>query len=81
MVGEFDSAAPTLQVNVYEDGALVAKVPCESSAEAADVAAEWEERDGFRCEVEDLAVRHGADDILAPETDDLRSALDEGSIA
>jgi hypothetical protein len=42
MVGEFDVGTPTLKVNVYEHGELIAEVACESAAEAADVAAEWE---------------------------------------
>jgi hypothetical protein len=70
MAGEFDVGTPTLQVNVYEDGRLIAQVACESATEAADVAAEYEERDGVQCEVEDLAVHHGPDDVLAPEPED-----------
>jgi len=81
MAEQFDSGAPTLQVNVYENGSLVAQIGCESADEAADVAAEWEERDGFECEVEDLAVQHGPTDVLAPEPDDLRSVADNGTIA
>jgi hypothetical protein len=44
---------------------------CESSQDAADVAAEWEQREGFACEIDDLAVRHGPDDVLAPEPEDI----------
>jgi hypothetical protein len=80
MVGEFDAGTPTLQVNVYEDGALIAQVPCESADEAADIAATWEERDGFHCDVEDLSVRHAATDVLAPEPEDLGSQSEEGRI-
>jgi hypothetical protein len=74
MVGEFDTGAPTLRVNVYEAGELVAQVPCESAVEAAEVVNDWEGRDGVKCEVEDLATHHQADDVLAPEPDD---ALDD----
>ena len=75
MVGEFDTGAPTVQVNVYEDGQLIAQVACESAIEAAEVIADWEEREGVKCEVEDLAARHGANDVLAPEPED--AILDE----
>ena len=70
MTGEFDTGAPTLQVSVYEDGELVARVPCESAEEAAGIVSAWEERVGIECEVEDLAVHHGPDDVLAPEPED-----------
>ena len=76
MVGEFDVGTPTLQVNVYEEGVLVAQVGCETSDEAAEIAAQWEERDGFQCVVEDLAVRHGGTDVLAPEPEDLEISED-----
>jgi len=71
MAGEFDVGTPTLQVNVYEDGQLIAQLACESAAEAAEVAAEWEERDNVRCEIDDLGVHHGPDDVLAPEPEDV----------
>lgn len=71
MAGEFDAGAPTLQVNVYEDGVLVAQIACESADEAAEVATSWEEREDIRCEVEDLGVRHGPTDVLTPEPEDL----------
>jgi len=80
MAGEFDTGTPTLQVNVYQDGALVAQVACESADEAAAVASAWEERDGFRCDVEDLATRHQPTDVLAPEPEDLDPALDDGRL-
>jgi hypothetical protein len=70
MAGEFDVGTPTLQVNVYEAGRSIARISCESAQEAADVVAEWEEREGVECEVEDLAVHHGPDDVLAPEPED-----------
>jgi len=70
MTGEFDAGTPTLQVHIYERGQLIAQVPCESTEEAAGIVRAWEERDGIECEIEDLAVRHGADDVLAPEPED-----------
>lgn len=71
MSDEFDAGAPALQVNVYEDGRLVTQVACESAEEAAEVASQWEAREGFECEVEDLAVHHSPDDVLAPEPEDV----------
>ncbi len=71
MAGEYDVGSPTQRVNVYEAGRLVAQVMCESAQDAADVAAEWEQREGFACEIDDLAVRHGPDDVLAPEPEDI----------
>jgi hypothetical protein len=70
MTGDFDAGAPTLQVSVYEGGELIAQVPCESTEEAAGIVQAWEEREGIECEVEDLAVQHGPDDVLAPEPED-----------
>ena len=70
MTGEFDVGTPTLQVKVYEAGELIAQVAVESAQEAAEVAAQWEAREGIKTEVEDLAVHHGPDDVLAPETED-----------
>ena len=70
MANAFDTGAPTLQVNVYEGERLVTRVACESPEEAAGIVAEWEAREGMQCIVEDLAVRHGADDVLAPEPED-----------
>ena len=67
---EFDAGAPTLQVKVYESGQLITRVAVESAQEAAEVAAEWEAREGIKTEVEDLAVHHGPDDVLAPEPED-----------
>ena len=74
MTGDFDIGAPTLQVKVYESGRLIAQIACESAEEAAELVSEWEAREGVNCEVEDLAVNHGPDDVLAPEPED---ALDD----
>ncbi len=62
---------PVLRVNVYEHGRLVTRVACESAEDAADIAAQWDDVEGIECEVEDLGVRHGAGDVLAPEPEDL----------
>jgi len=70
VASDFDVGAPALQVNVFEEGHVVARVPCESAEEAADVVRMWEENEGVRCEIEDLAVRHAADDVLVPEPED-----------
>ncbi len=43
-------------VKVYERGALVAEIPCESADDAADVVAQWEDVEGVKCELIDLAV-------------------------
>jgi hypothetical protein len=71
MAGEYDTGTPTQCVSVYEAGRLVAQVMCESAQEAADAAAEWEQRSGVTCEIDDLGVVHDPDDILAFEPEDL----------
>jgi hypothetical protein len=71
MSGEYDIGTPTQCVNVYDAGRLVAQVMCESAEEAAHVAAEWEQRSGVVCEIDDLGIVHGPDDIRAPEPEDL----------
>ena len=70
MAGEFDVGTPTLQVNVYKDGQLITQVACESAEEAAGVVEQWEAQEGVECVIEDLAVHHGPDDVLAPEPED-----------
>jgi hypothetical protein len=75
MANEFDSGAPALQVNVYEGGRLITQVACESAEDAAETVAQWESRAGVECEVEDLAVHHGPEAVLAPEPED---AFEEG---
>jgi hypothetical protein len=62
MSGEYDIGTPTQ---------CVAQVICESAQEAADVSAEWEQRAGVTCEIDDLGVIHEPDDILASEPEDL----------
>ena len=70
MTGEYDIETPTLRVNVYRHGQLVAQVLCESADDAAGVVAQWEDGVGVECELEDLGVRHRASDVLAPEPED-----------
>jgi hypothetical protein len=77
MSAEYDIGTPTQRVNVYDAGRLVAQVMCEGAQEAADVAAEWEQRSGVTCEVDDLGVVHGPDDVLASEPEDLFDDDDE----
>jgi hypothetical protein len=74
---DFDSGAPTLLVNVYAEGTLTVQIPCESADAAALIVAEWESRPGIECEIEDLSVRHGGDDVLAPEPEDAIDELDD----
>jgi len=75
-MSEYDIEAPGLRVSVYVGGRLVTRIACETPDEAAGIAAQWEEHPGYRCEVEDLSSRHGAEDVLAPEAEDL-TAEDE----
>jgi len=58
---------PTVVVRVYRDGRLWVQELCESEDEAGLAVEEWSELDGVTCEVDDLSLRHGAGDILAPE--------------
>ncbi len=68
---QYDSGAPTVLVRVYADRELVARVLCETSEEAVDVAATWEDRPGYMCIIEDLGEVHEPDAVLAPEPEDL----------
>jgi hypothetical protein len=71
MGDEYDAGTPTLQVNVFQHGRLVAQVTCESADDAADVVAQWEDEEAVECELEDLAAHHRGDDVLAPEPEDV----------
>jgi hypothetical protein len=62
---------PVIEVRVFRHGELVHRELCESEEQAALVVDEWAELDGVECEVDDLTVRHGPDDILAPEPAEL----------
>lgn len=66
----------TVEVRIYQDGRLLHRELCESDEEATAVVEKWRELDGVTCEVDDLAARHRAGDILEPEPTDL---LDEDS--
>ena len=76
MTGEYDIETPTLRVNVYRRGELVAHVLCESADEAAAVVAQWEDADGVEYELEDLSARHDPSDVRAPEPDDIVAEAD-----
>jgi hypothetical protein len=66
---DFGGPAPTVQVLVYRDGALIHRELCESAEAASDTVDEWEEEEGVECVVEDLGVTHVAGQILEPEPD------------
>jgi hypothetical protein len=70
-VSDYDLESPALQVRVYEGRRLVARIPCETPDEAAEIASAWEEQPGYTCEVVDLGARHEPDDILTTEPEDL----------
>lgn len=70
MEGDFDIETPALRVNVFEYGRLITRVLCESADDAADVVAQWEDTEGVVCEIEDLAARHRAADVLGAEPED-----------
>jgi hypothetical protein len=71
MPGEYDTETPSLRVNVYQDGRLVAQLLCESADEAADAIAQWDDLEGIEYDMEDLAATHDASDVRASETEDL----------
>lgn len=58
---------PTIEVRVYRHGALVATELAESEEAAAAIVDQWSEQEGVQCEVDDLTVRHGPDDVAEPE--------------
>jgi hypothetical protein len=77
---------PTVVVRVYRDGRLWLQELCESDDEASLAVEEWSELEGVTCEVDDLSVRHRADEILAPEapepdTDERRRGGEPGQSA
>jgi hypothetical protein len=76
VVSDYDSETPALRVTVYQEGRLVTEVLCESAEEAAEVARQWEEREGIECEVEDLGTDHEPLDVRAPEPEDVMSVDD-----
>jgi len=57
---------PTVEVVVYRDGEVVHRELCESETDAASVVERWKELEGAEFQIDDLAVRHGPDDILEP---------------
>lgn len=57
----------SIEVRVYRHGDLIRRELCESDEQASLVVDEWAELEGVTCEVDDLSVRHGTDQILGPE--------------
>lgn len=74
--GRFDERddTPTIEVRVYQHGALVHQELCESEEQAAVVVDGWSELEGVGCEVDDLTIHHRPGDILEPQPAEL---LDE----
>ena len=58
---------PRIEVRVYRHGELVQTELCDSEEDATRVVETWSELDDVTCEVDDLTVRHGPEDVLAPE--------------
>lgn len=58
---------PRIEVRVYRHGELVQRELCDSEEEAARVVDGWSEHPGVTCEVDDLTLRHGPEDVLAPD--------------
>ena len=56
----------TVLVTVHRDGGVIHRELCESELDAQGVVERWSERDGTEFEIDDLAVRHGPNDILEP---------------
>jgi hypothetical protein len=67
MSTSYDPGASTVEVRVYERGRLLTRELCESEEEAAAVVERWSEVPDTDVVVDDLATKHGPDDILAPE--------------
>lgn len=67
--------SPTVEVIVFRDGAEVDRVLCESADEAALVVDQWNEHEGVVCQIDDVSVHHGPDDILEPTPDEF---VDDG---
>lgn len=58
---------PRIEVRVYRHGELVQRELCDSEEEAARVVDGWSEHSEVTCEVDDLTLRHGPEDVLAPD--------------
>jgi hypothetical protein len=61
----------TIEVRVFRDGELIARTLVETEAEAETVVEAWSEQDAVHCEVDDVAVRHRAGQILEPDEPEL----------
>jgi hypothetical protein len=62
-------STPKVAVRVYDHGALIETVLCDSEGEAAVVVERWTERVGFTCQVDDVAEYANPDDALEPDLD------------
>lgn len=58
--------APSIEVRVYRDGALLSRELCESEDAASLIVDTWAEVEGVMCEVDDLSGSHHPDEILEP---------------
>ncbi len=65
---EFGDGA-AVEVIVFQHGAEIHRELCESTEQAATVVDLWSERDGVECQVDDLSIHHGPNDILEPSPD------------
>ncbi len=63
--------APTLEVRVYRDGALIHRELCESEEDAAAAVERWEEEPGVECEVEDLSASRRDVEVFEVEPPDI----------
>lgn len=59
--------SPTIEVRVFRDGQLISRELCESEEQAALVVDVWAELERVECEVDDLSIHHGSEDVLEPE--------------
>jgi hypothetical protein len=63
----YDAGAPSIEVCIYEQGQLLTRELCESEEDAAAVVERYSDVPNTYIVVDDLATKHGPDDILAPE--------------
>jgi hypothetical protein len=63
--------SPTVEVIVFRHGDEIHRELCESAEQAAVIVDQWSEQDGVECQVDDLSVHHGPDEILEPTPDAL----------
>lgn len=63
--------SPTVEVTVFRSGREIARELCDTPEEAALAVERWGEDAGVVCQVDDLSVHHGPEDIRDPWPDDL----------